>query len=369
MLKIRFRTIADIRVCSRALTGILAVMALFLAQPVLGAPKPADNPTEFEIPLRELQRVVKKNTVKKTPKTGMQKKSSLPLTATKPPLRALEPDSWAVLEAVRVVDEGIRLDIDGLSQVITLLLEPANRKVVLQLAGVRYPAGTTRIPLGTFDLVEARIGRHPDGTWVVLDSSSSTLPPFDVLQDSDGITLKIIAADQSTESTDHSEQALLLTREKAATAGKHILTPLILEDPSESDLDEPDIQDDPPVAPEAPATGSPTIEEGTAIISHDPYSYVVTGKQTSILAVISSDVDVDAVYCKVRVTEESAVTVTMKLVDGTQYTYEGLLPEPAAGSQFLRYSIVAVDLGGKQTTSREFAIPVKPSSVVPGWQR
>jgi len=119
-----------------------------------------------------------------------------------------------------------------------------------------------------------------------------------------------------------------------------------------------------------PRTGEAQAEK--ILISHDPYSYVVAGKQTVILAVISGQDDIKAVSCRFRGEEkgdDSAVTaVTMTKVEGTHFTYRAILPGLAPDSRFLHYRLVAVDTQGREIQSREFSTAVRTSTVVPGWQ-
>lgn len=132
-----------------------------------------------------------------------------------------------------------------------------------------------------------------------------------------------------------------------------------------------------PTAPEKVPEASGTVvgttataADGVAII-HDPYSYVVAGKRTVITAVIISPPEgLQSVYCRFRTTETAGFArVPMTRVEGTQYTYAATLPALSPGTGSLRYMLVAGDTMNKETSSREFSIPVKATSVIPGWQR
>lgn len=104
-------------------------------------------------------------------------------------------------------------------------------------------------------------------------------------------------------------------------------------------------------------------------IHHDPYSYVITGKRTTIQAVISSADSIKDAYCRFRAVEDGAFArMPMVLVPGTSFTYTATLPSLAAASRSLRYSVVAVDSLGNEARSQEYVIAVKPSAVLPGWQ-
>ena len=104
-------------------------------------------------------------------------------------------------------------------------------------------------------------------------------------------------------------------------------------------------------------------------IHHDPYSYVIAGKRTTIQAVISSADSIKDAYCRFRAVEGGAYArMPMVLVSGTSFTYTATLPSLAAASRSLRYSVVAVDSLGNEARSQEFVITVKPSAVRPGWQ-
>lgn len=104
-------------------------------------------------------------------------------------------------------------------------------------------------------------------------------------------------------------------------------------------------------------------------IHHDPYSYVITGKRSTIQAVISSANSIQAVYCRFRATENGAYAVVpMVQAPGTQFTYVATLPSLGAVSRALRYTIIAIDSMGNESRSQEFIIAVKSSAVLPGWQ-
>jgi len=130
----------------------------------------------------------------------------------------------------------------------------------------------------------------------------------------------------------------------------------------------------------APSVQSPAVEAPVTLealaalaeyprISHDPYSYLVAGKQTVLLAVISSLTDIKTVFCKFHSEDkgEDAI-VPMTKVDGTQYTYRAILPGLASNARYLRYRLFVVDALGRETQSHEFSTNVKASPVTPGWQ-
>jgi hypothetical protein len=115
-------------------------------------------------------------------------------------------------------------------------------------------------------------------------------------------------------------------------------------------------------APETPVPDSFAIH-------HEPYSYLIPGKRTNILAVLSSSETIQAAYCRFRVAENGPYArVPMQQVSGTHFTYVATLPALAASSRSLRYVISTVDASGKETLSQEFVIGVKASAVLPGWQ-
>jgi len=130
----------------------------------------------------------------------------------------------------------------------------------------------------------------------------------------------------------------------------------------------------PEKAPEASGVAgtAATAAEEISII-HDPYSYVVAGKRTVITAVIISPPEgFQSVQCRFRATETAGFArVPMTRVEGTQYTYTATLPALSPGTGSLRYMLVASGTMNKdkETFSREFSIPVRATSVVPGWQR
>lgn len=126
---------------------------------------------------------------------------------------------------------------------------------------------------------------------------------------------------------------------------------------------------DPAPAAATAAASRLLLPAAPVTISHDPYSYVITGKRTILQVVISSTASTQAVYCRFRATEEGAYAlVPMLQAAGTRFTYAATLPGLAAASRSLRYSIVAVDSAGHEDRSQEYVIAVKPSAVLPGWQ-
>ncbi|MFZ4857381.1 MAG: hypothetical protein ACOYL3_13385 [Desulfuromonadaceae bacterium] len=132
------------------------------------------------------------------------------------------------------------------------------------------------------------------------------------------------------------------------------------------------------IAPDSAAPGAATSQK--TLLSYEtlqpfrifnaPYSFVVTGKNTVIKAVIyrESD-DLQTVSCKIRAAETGALSlVKMAKVDGSRFTYAATLPEVAPDALSLRYTIVAIDVSGTESISPEFASPVTFSPLVPGWQ-
>lgn len=108
---------------------------------------------------------------------------------------------------------------------------------------------------------------------------------------------------------------------------------------------------------------------GPVTIHHDPYSYVITGKRTTIQAVISSAENIQSVFCRFRAAENGAYAVVPMVQEpDTLFTYAATLPSLATVSRSLRYSIIAVDSLGNETRSQEFIIAVKATKVLPGWQ-
>lgn len=101
-----------------------------------------------------------------------------------------------------------------------------------------------------------------------------------------------------------------------------------------------------------------------------PYSFVVTGKNTVIKAVIYREAnDLQAVNCRIRAAETGAESlVKMAKVDGSRFTYSATLPEVPADADSIRYAIVAIDSSDTESITPEFAIPVTFTPLVPGWQ-
>jgi hypothetical protein len=125
-----------------------------------------------------------------------------------------------------------------------------------------------------------------------------------------------------------------------------------------------------PAAQESAQRGAEVVETlDSSHISHEPYSYVVPGKRTVIKAVISREA-VQSVRCRFRSLDRGGyASVAMAKALGSQFTYAATLPALEPGAAALRYRFIVVDALGNQTYSQEFVIPVKPTSVMPGWQQ
>lgn len=338
----------------------------------------ATDTANFEIPLSELKRITTKKPAKKTAEQASKapRTSSARVRAAqrRPSAPTADPAVWGILEAVRSSDDGIRLDIDDLGK-FKLLLEPLNKKVVLQLSGVDYPDGAPNLPLNAHGFVQARIGRHPDGTWVVLDTAEATLPAFSVAQDRQGIILKTAGAEPPDDKSSPF-QVILLSQAAVASARTHQLVPDAGINPvDEEQGDDPDEDTSTPdtaavvTPPPAPAPAPPEKSE-PGRISHIPYSFVVAERHTLIQAVVSSTHDIKEVYCVVQTAVEGkpAIVLMTKVAD-TRYTYEGKLPGQPANGTLLRYTIVARDSQDREMRSKEFTTPLSRSAIIPGWQQ
>ena len=114
----------------------------------------------------------------------------------------------------------------------------------------------------------------------------------------------------------------------------------------------------------------PTASENTLFsIHHDSYSYLVAGKRTVIQAVVSGSTVPKEVFCRFRAGDKGLpARVTMQPVPGTSFTFTTTIPALAATATDLRYSVVARDASGGESSSQEFVIPLKATSVIPGWQ-
>jgi hypothetical protein len=353
--------------------SIPAVAATSFEIPLNDLKQPPTSPTtSYEIPLGELKRLTKTKPRKKRPE---QKVKTTPATSPvkkqkKQPDPPPDPVLWGTLESVRLVDEGVRVDFDDLRDKFILLLEPLNKKIVLQFVGLSYPSGDTKLPLGSNGFVQARIGRHPDGTWVVLETSDTTLPEFELRRDSNGIILKTTASDRATEIEEFSGQFLLLTKEAVAAERRHVFTPEKYDFPPEEAPSEQPEDEEPSPDEKQNVSPVPAEETDPGRISHIPFSFAVAGRQTTIHAVVSSSHEIREVYCVVQTADEvkPAIILMTKAADAL-YTYEGKLPGQPANSQALRYTIVVRDTDGHEIRSREYETPITPSLVVPGWQR
>jgi hypothetical protein len=303
---------------SKSFVATIATTLFVLSQTILCSSALAVAPTEYEIPLSELRQIAKKKSQNKSAARVVKPKITPPVKVSKRSVLPVDSSLWATLESVHIIDEGVRIDIDDFKGKFKVLLEPLNKKIILQFVGVDYPSGNIKLPLGANGFVQARIGRHIDGIWVVLDTADYVFPNFKILQNSDGISLKTSDDD---------------------------------------DLDE----------------GEELLSDGETEpvrISHIPFSFIVAEKETLIKAVINSKNEVKEVYSVVKTAKEGKpVLILMSKSPDTLYTYEGRLPEQPLNGQALRYSIVARDVLDNKTRSIEFLTPVTSSPLVPGWQQ
>lgn len=112
----------------------------------------------------------------------------------------------------------------------------------------------------------------------------------------------------------------------------------------------------------------PVIED-ISRISHEPYSYLVAGKLTTLMAVAISKNNVRSMHCRFRAKENGPYAeVEMSLVPGSKFTYSAVIPALIPGSAFLYYEFVLTEDQGKKVRSKEFNIPINATVVVPGWQ-
>ena len=127
-----------------------------------------------------------------------------------------------------------------------------------------------------------------------------------------------------------------------------------------------------PAAVPLPAAAVPAPVQPTSVgasIIHDPNSYIVAGKRTVILAIISATGELRSVQCHFRAaTDGASASVAMVKVPGTRFTYSALIPALAPGSTGLRYGFTVTGATDKVVRSREYEIKVLDSPVVPGWQ-
>ena len=155
------------------------------------------------------------------------------------------------------------------------------------------------------------------------------------------------------------------TVKKTASTGKSA-KPVVIEIPS-------------PLKSESGAAvlsnGTPVVESmqpavDKVDISHEPFSYVVTGKRILLQAVVDSTENMEGIFCRFRsTTSEAWARVPMTQVEDTHFTYKAILPALASGARAILYTFVVVDLQGKEVIGREYTMPVKSSLIVPGWQQ
>ncbi len=320
-----------------------------------------------DIPLSEIKKIPRISDKRpvRSPAIPKVKAESQPQKIKKSPPPS---GSWTLLTAVQTTGEGIRLDIDGFGGNIILVREPRNKRLIIQLTGVRFEPELSKVELHKHGFMTARVGLHSDGTWVVFHTSGSELPLFDLLQDGNGIFFKIAPAHRDLPPVIQNGQTMLLTREALTTASVHKLSQAAVgtQPPLSVQHGETIPESEPEMAVKPRQLADHTVP---IVIDHEPFSYAVPGRSVSIRAIISGIQQVKTVYCTVRPTDsDTGVVVQMSREAGTKYTYTGVLPEAAPASRIMRYRITAIDTNDMKVHSEEFTIPVKASLIVPEWQ-
>lgn len=112
-----------------------------------------------------------------------------------------------------------------------------------------------------------------------------------------------------------------------------------------------------------------SVEQAANIITHLPFSYVISRKRTRISAVITSSDTPQAVRCQFRSSvSASGGQTTMTRTGDSQFTYTATIPALDGSAQSLQYRIIVVEQDGRVVRSQEYTIPVRDTSVLPGWQ-
>ncbi|OGT97692.1 MAG: hypothetical protein A2079_02720 [Geobacteraceae bacterium GWC2_48_7] len=112
------------------------------------------------------------------------------------------------------------------------------------------------------------------------------------------------------------------------------------------------------------------VTEDASRISHEPYSYVVAGKLTILMAVVISKNNVQSMHCRFRAKESGPYAeVEMSLVPGSKFTYSAVIPALIPGSASLYYEFILTENQEKKVQSQEYKIPLNATVVVPGWQQ
>lgn len=121
--------------------------------------------------------------------------------------------------------------------------------------------------------------------------------------------------------------------------------------------------------PAGPADRPLPAEEEEYRISHEPFSYLVAGKMTKLMAVVISKNDVLTMRCRFRAGEKGQYgEIEMLLAPGSKFTYSAVIPALIPGATALYYEFVLTDNQGKKFRSQEYRIPLNATAVVPGWQ-
>ncbi len=98
--------------------------------------------------------------------------------------------SSPTLEGITAGATGIRLNISNMKQQPTILRETKNRRIIIQMPGVKSALSDADLQLTSLGFKQAKVARHTDGIWVILHTELTELPRIITRFDSNGLTLE-----------------------------------------------------------------------------------------------------------------------------------------------------------------------------------
>jgi type IV pilus assembly protein PilQ len=97
------------------------------------------------------------------------------------------------LNGISKVSDGVELSIEGGVETFNSFRLKKPERIVLDMFGMKSALPKNVVPIGAFGVADARVGTTPDKLRIVLDSSDTTLPPFDVVKTGQGLKIRFKA--------------------------------------------------------------------------------------------------------------------------------------------------------------------------------
>jgi type IV pilus assembly protein PilQ len=142
---------------------------------------------------------------------------------------AAEPAAACRLTAVTPGPEGVDLAIEGGLLTFNSFKLTKPDRIVIDLFGMKNALKQNVVPIGTLGVANARVGSTPDKVRVVLDALQDTLPPFEVLKNDNGLTIRLkpVAAAQPAPAAPASDTAVAAAPAAAAVPAVAAAAPVV----------------------------------------------------------------------------------------------------------------------------------------------